>query len=216
MLPVTPSSKSLIYTKNKICPSTDPCGTAFKTDSLAYNLQTCFLNLFSNKGILFASFHSKGRVPSCSDMLNTCANGVLICSAVSFSILGDIPSTPGDLFSFILLILLATTSGVTSNYPNLSPSDPLNVVPGTGNEQVSSLVNTELKCIFNSSAIKNPFVIIFPALSSSGPTLSRTFCLLLTYAYKLLLSDFIFCVHLCSTFRLDFLTSFVAAFSASL
>ena len=102
--------------------------------------------------------------------------------SVSFSILGDIPSTPGDLFSFILLILLATTSGVTNNCPNLSPSDPLNYVSGTGNELVSSRVNTELKCIFNSSAIKNPYVTIFPKLSSSGPTLSRTFCLLLTYA----------------------------------
>ena len=30
----------------------------------------------------------------------------------------------------------------------------------------------------NSSAIKNPCVIIFPTLYSSGPTLSRTFCLL--------------------------------------
>ena len=118
---------------------------------------------------MFASFYSKGTLPSCSDMLNTCASGVLICSTISFSILGDIPSTPGDLFSFILLILLATTSGVTTNCPNLSPSDPLNFVYGTGNELVSSLVNTELKCIFNSSAIKIPSVIISPALSSSGP-----------------------------------------------
>ena len=85
-------------------------------------------------------------------------------------------------FSFILLILLATTSGVTTTCPNISPSDPLNFVSGTGIELVSSRVNTELKCIFNSSAIKNPCVIIFPALSSSGPTLSRTFCLLRTYA----------------------------------
>ena len=44
---------------------------------------------------MFASFHSKGTIPSLSDMLNTCASGVLICSIVSFSILGDIPSTPG-------------------------------------------------------------------------------------------------------------------------
>ena len=37
-------------------------------------------------------------------MLNTCASGVHICSTVfSPSILGDIPSTPGDVFSFILL-----------------------------------------------------------------------------------------------------------------
>ena len=131
---------------------------------------------------MFATFHSTGTIPSCSDMLNTCASGLLICSTVSFSILGDKASTPGDLFSFILLILLATTSGVTTNCPNFSSSDQLNFVSGTGNELVSSLVNTELKCTFNSSAIKHPSVIIFPALSSSGPTLSRTFCLLLTYA----------------------------------
>ena len=78
------------------------------------------------------------------------------------------------------------------------------------------LVNTEQKCIFNSSAINNPCVIIFPALSSSGPDVSRTFCLLLTYAQKLLLSDFIFGANLSSKFRLDFRTSFVVAFSASL
>ena len=51
----------------------------------------------------------------------------------------------------------------------------LNFVSGTGKELVSSLVNTELKCLFNSSAIKHPCVILIPALSSSGPTLSRTF-----------------------------------------
>ena len=113
-------------------------------------------------------------------MLNTCACGLLICSTVSFSVLDAIPSTPGDLFSFIMLILLATTSGVTTNCPNLSPSDPSNFVSGTGKELISSHVNTELKCIFNSYAIKNVCVIIFPALSTSGPTLSRTFCLLLT------------------------------------
>ena len=54
---------------------------------------------------MFASFHYKGTIPSCSDMLNTCASGVLICSTVSFSILGDIPSTPGDLFSFLYPII---------------------------------------------------------------------------------------------------------------
>ena len=47
---------------------------------------------------MFASFNYKGTIPSCSDMLNTCAIGLLICSTVSFSILGDNPSTPGDLF----------------------------------------------------------------------------------------------------------------------
>ena len=79
-------------------------------------------------------------MPYCRVMLNTCACGVLICSTVSFSSLGDIPSTPGDLFSFILLILLATTSGVTTKCPNLSSSDPLNCVTGIGNEIVSYIV----------------------------------------------------------------------------
>ena len=92
---------------------------------------------------MFASFHSKGTIPSCSDMLNTGASGVLICSTVSFSILGDIPSTPGDLISFILLILVATTSGVTTNCPNLSPSGPLNFVSGTGNELVGPILSRE-------------------------------------------------------------------------
>ena len=109
---------------------------------------------------MFASFNSKGTIPSYSDMLNTCASGVLICSTIYFSILGDIPSTPGDLFSVMLLILLATTSGVTTNCPNLSPSDQLNFVSGTGNELVSSRVNTELNCIFNSSTIKNPGMVL--------------------------------------------------------
>ena len=54
---------------------------------------------------MFASFRSKGTIPSCSDMLNTSASGVLICSTVSFSILGDITSTPGDLFSFIYTLI---------------------------------------------------------------------------------------------------------------
>ena len=85
----------------------------------------------------------------------------LICSTVSFSILDDIQSTPGDLFYFILLMLVATTSGVTTNCPNTYPSDPLNFVSGTGSELVSSHVNTELKCIFNSSAIKIPVLLIF-------------------------------------------------------
>ena len=71
--------------------------------------------------MLFASVHSKGTIPSFSDMLNTCASGVLICSTVSFSMLGDIPSTHGDLISFILLILLATTSGLQQTAPTFPP-----------------------------------------------------------------------------------------------
>ena len=56
---------------------------------------------------MFASFHLKGTIHSLSDMLNTCAIGLQICSTVSFSIFGDIPSTPGDLFSFIIFMIAA-------------------------------------------------------------------------------------------------------------
>ena len=46
--------------------------------------------------------HPNGTIPSNSDMLNTCASGILICSTVYFSILGDIPSTLGDLLTYSL------------------------------------------------------------------------------------------------------------------
>ena len=70
---------------------------------------------------MLASFHSTGTIASCSDMLNTCASGLLICSTVSFSILGDNPSTHGDLFFFIFLNLVATTSGVQLTSPTFPP-----------------------------------------------------------------------------------------------
>ena len=49
---------------------------------------------------MFVSFHSKGTAPSFNDKLNTLASGILICSTVSISSFGGIPSTPGDLLSF--------------------------------------------------------------------------------------------------------------------
>ena len=45
-----------------------------------------FLEPFLNIGIMFASFHSKGTIPSCSYMLNMSSSGVLIYSTASFSI----------------------------------------------------------------------------------------------------------------------------------
>ena len=62
--------------------------------------------------MMFASFHSNGTTPSFNDKLNTLASGILICSTVSISNFGGIPSTPGDLLSFIAFIFLATNSGV--------------------------------------------------------------------------------------------------------
>ena len=60
---------------------------------------------------MFASFHSNGTIPSCSDILNTCVNGVQICSTVSFSILGAIPYTPdGNNTNFLDTIPRGNTS----------------------------------------------------------------------------------------------------------
>ena len=92
--------------------------------------------------MMFASFNYK-TIPSCRYMLNTCASDILICFTVSFYGVCAIPYTTGDVL-FILLMLLATTSGITTNCPNLSPSVPLNFVYVTGNELVSYLVNRTL------------------------------------------------------------------------
>ena len=53
---------------------------------------------------MFAYSHSEGTIPSSSDKLNNFASGVIICSIISLSSFGGIPSTPGDLLSFIFLI----------------------------------------------------------------------------------------------------------------
>ena len=62
------------------------------------------LDPFLNSGVMFASVHSEGTIPFSSDKLNTFASGILICSKISLSSFGGIPSTPGDLLSFIFLI----------------------------------------------------------------------------------------------------------------
>ena len=56
---------------------------------------------------MFASFHSKGTTTTFTDKLNTLASGILICSSVSISSFGGIPSTPGDLLSLVAFIFLA-------------------------------------------------------------------------------------------------------------
>ena len=48
---------------------------------------------FLNNGIMFASFHSNGTIPTSNKKLNTVASGMLICSTISNSNLGAIPST---------------------------------------------------------------------------------------------------------------------------
>ena len=68
-----------------------------------HQLSGLFLDPFLNSGVMFASIHSEGTIPSSSDKLNNFASGVLICSTISLSSFGGILSTPGDLFLFRLL-----------------------------------------------------------------------------------------------------------------
>ena len=82
-------------------------------NSLVYSSLTCFSNLYLNNGIMFASFHSNRTIPSSNDKLTTVASDMLICSTISNTNLGEIPSTPGDLLSFMSLIFIATIFGVT-------------------------------------------------------------------------------------------------------
>ena len=102
---------------------------------------------------MFASFHSEGTIPSSSDKLKKFASGVLICLTISLSSFGGIPSTPGNLVSFIFLIYFAIIPGVTNNCRKCSDVLPSNLVNGTGSELISSVVKTELKYSFRISAI---------------------------------------------------------------
>ena len=62
--------------------------------------------------MMVASVHSNGTIPSTNDKLNIVASSMLICLTISNSNLGGIQSTPGDLLSFISLIVLATIFGM--------------------------------------------------------------------------------------------------------
>ena len=59
-----------------------------------------FLDPFLNSGVMFASFHYEGTIPSSSDKLKHFASDVLICSTISLSSFGGIPSTPGDFLCY--------------------------------------------------------------------------------------------------------------------
>ena len=89
---------------------------------------------------MFGTFHSEGTIPSSCDKLNTFANGVLICSTISLSSFGGIPSTPGDRLSLVFLIVFAIISGVKNKYPKYSNLLPSNLVNGTGSELIYSVV----------------------------------------------------------------------------
>ena len=101
---------------------------------------------------MFVSFHSEGTIPYSNDKLNKFASGVLIRSIISLISFGAIPSTAGDLLSFIFLILFAIISEVTNNCPKSSDELPSNLVNGTGCELISSVVKTELKYSLRTSS----------------------------------------------------------------
>ena len=61
--------------------------------------------------MIFAYFHLKGTALTCSNMVNTCSSGILICSTVFFRVFGEIQSASGDLHSFRVLILPAPVNG---------------------------------------------------------------------------------------------------------
>ena len=58
------------------------------------SLSDLFLYPFLNSGVMFASFHSEVIIPSSE--LNTFGSCVIICSTISLSSFGGIPSTQGD------------------------------------------------------------------------------------------------------------------------
>ena len=110
---------------------------------------------------MFASFYSEGTILSFSDKLNTLDSDVLICLTISLSSFGGIPSTPGDLLSFIFLIFFTIISGVTNICPKCSDLLPSNLVNGTGSERISSVVKTELKYSFRTYINIETLAVIF-------------------------------------------------------
>ena len=127
-----------------------------------------FLDTFLNSGVMFASIHSEGTISSSSDKLNNFASGVLICATISLSSFDGIPSTPGDLLSFIFVIFFAIISGVTNNCPKCSDLLPSNLVNGTGSELISSVVKTDMKYSFRTSAIWNPRSQVVKVYTAGG------------------------------------------------
>ena len=93
---------------------------------------------------------------------------------------------------------------VVTVYAELSRPDWLATVQ-SGRKQVQSRVCTP-------SFIRKALPGAYKARTKSAPNpLQNTL-----HGKRALLSDFIFCANLCSKFRLDYLTPFVAAFNASL
>ena len=85
--------------------------------------------------MMFASFHSKGTTPFSNN--NILASGILMCSSVSISSFGGIPTSSDYLLSFITFVFLATISGVTISCPKYSYLASWKLTSGTGNELIS-------------------------------------------------------------------------------
>ena len=85
-------------------------------------------------------------------------SAIIICS--SFSTLGAAPSGHGDLFGFILDSFFATSPGV--NFMSIN-SLSVRLVNVSGMLFLSSLVNTEEKKLFNTSAFCLSVVVRLPS-----------------------------------------------------
>ena len=70
-----------------------------------------------------------------------------------------IPTTSGDLSSFIFLLFVAIISKDTNNCPKLSVLSPSNLV--TGRELIFYVVNTDLKCSFKISPFETRLKLCF-------------------------------------------------------
>ena len=106
-------------------------------------------------------------------LVYTIASGTLFASAISLNIFGEIPSTPGDLLSFIFLSLVSILSGVITIICCMHASFSPIMFGMVGSLPVSSSVNTELKYLFKLFAMSTLFVITFPSIYLCGPTLSK-------------------------------------------
>ena len=90
---------------------------------LLHNIKTMQVYKVTHNPVLLLFVHQPDRVSGqfiatrLFNRLNKLASGILISFTISLGKFGGIPSTPGDLFSYIIFIFLDIVSGVTKNCP---------------------------------------------------------------------------------------------------
>ena len=142
-------------------------------------------------GDMFPILQSPGRDPSLSDVWNNMHNGFAIAVANSLSILGCIPSGPGDLLGLSLCIYLVKSVSVI--WISLS-LEMLFFISGSGIFCVSSFVKTLEKKLFRTSAFSSSVIVSFPSGLVRSESGCRVFSLELTYFQKRVI------FHICGDF----------------